>query len=166
MWRDVRGKVIQFYMTLFSSYEHEGLQIDNVWHIFTLQYMFMIRIQEELNDFKQYWNHHPIESENNRTPIQLILLRNNSINYDVPLDLENYDVGNNIVNDINQLDNVNENIQQVICEPIKCPLSPANLSSFKQQISPLNKYVSIDELSDRFHHALNLVLDLRDSQIN
>ena len=41
MWKDVRDKVIQFYMTLFTSYEREGLEIQNVWHIFTLQYMFI-----------------------------------------------------------------------------------------------------------------------------
>ena len=40
MWEDVRDEVIQFYMTLFTSYEREGLKIQNVWHIFTLQYMF------------------------------------------------------------------------------------------------------------------------------
>ena len=69
-------------MTLFTSYEREGLEIQNVQHIFTLQYMFMQRIQEELSDFKSHWNNHPLESEHNRSPLQLILLRNCDINYD------------------------------------------------------------------------------------
>ena len=61
-------------MTLFTSYEREGLEIQNVQHIFTLQYMFMQRIQEELSDFKSHWNNHPLESEHNRSPLQLKLL--------------------------------------------------------------------------------------------
>ena len=77
MWRDVRKEVIRYYMTLFASYERERLEIDDVWHIFTLKYMFMPRIQEQLNEFKSNWNDHPLESEHNCTPLQLILIRNN-----------------------------------------------------------------------------------------
>ena len=51
-------------------------------HIFSLQNMFIQRIQEELNDFKSHWDNHPLESEHNRSPLQLILLRNCDINYD------------------------------------------------------------------------------------
>ena len=43
--------------------------------------MFFQRIQEELNDFKSHWDNHPLESEHNRSPLQLILLRNCDINY-------------------------------------------------------------------------------------
>ena len=51
-------------MTLFASYEIEGLNTNNLTHIFTLQYMFMPRKQEVLNNFKAYWNNHPLETEN------------------------------------------------------------------------------------------------------
>ena len=44
-----------------------------MWHVFTLQYMLMTRIQEELNDFMQFWNNHPIRTENNRSPMQLMI---------------------------------------------------------------------------------------------
>jgi hypothetical protein len=163
MWRDVRGKVIQYYMTLFKGYEKEGFLIDDVWHIFTLQYMFMYRIQENLNDFKSFWNNHPLESEHNRTPIQLILLAKNKINYDYPIDLENFNIE---VNHIGLHDvNADEDIPQVTCEPLICPLTPHNLNILKQRILPLTKYTPKAELTDWFHAALTLVLDLRDTQL-
>ena len=98
MLRDVRKEVIQYYMTLFASYEREGLEIDNVWHIFTLQYMFMPRIQEQLNKFKFTLNNHPLESEHDCTLLQLILIRNNETDYSDPLDLEHFGVEGEVIN--------------------------------------------------------------------
>ena len=159
MWRDVRKEVIQYYMTLFASYEREGLEIDNVWHIFTLQYMFMPRIQEQLNDFKSNWNNHPLESEHNCTPLQLILIRNNEIDYSAPLDLEHFGVEGEIDNDYNEDD------IQAVCEPMICPLSPDNFTILKDEISPLTKDIPQHNLTDRFQFALTIVLDMRDIQI-
>ena len=159
MWKDVRDKVIQFYMTLFMSYEREGLDISNVWHIFTLQYMFMYRIQEELNDFKSHWNNHPLESEHNRSPLQLILLRNCDINYDDPINLEYFGV------DEEMNEELDEEFLQVICEPLISPLSPENLMHLKNQINPLTKHIPVSDLTDRFHFALNYVLELGQTQM-
>lgn len=151
-------------MQLFKEYEREGLEIDNIWHIFTLQYMFMNRIQEELIAFKSHWNNHPLESERNYSPLQLILLRNIDINYDEPIDLENYGVDANIYDD--EDDNEENEYAQVVCEPVLCPLSPENLLQLKQHISPLTIDIHQSELTDRFHYALNFVHDLREAQIN
>ena len=166
LWRDVKGKVIEFYKTLFFTFEREGLNVDNIWHIFTLQYMFMNRIQENLDDFKSIWNNHPIETEHNRTPIQLILLARDKINYTDPLDSVNFNIELNQV-ERNDDDNVVENAQvkQVKCDPIICPLTPSNLAILKQNILPLTKLTPDNELSDWFHAALKLVLDLRDNQL-
>ena len=133
-------------MTLFTSYEREGSEIQNVRHIFTLKYMFMQRIQEELNDFKSHWNNHPLESEHNRSPLQLILLKNCDINYDDPVNLETF--------------GVDEEYEQLIP-----PFSPENLMHLKNQINPLTKYVPVSDLIDRFHFALNIVLELRSAQM-
>ena len=59
-------------MHLFKEYERQGFKIDNVWHIFTLQYMFLSGIQGELNAFKLHWNNHPLDNEGNYSPLQLI----------------------------------------------------------------------------------------------
>ena len=74
LWRDVRNKVIQFYIDLFKSFEKVGMKIDDVWHIFTLQYLFMPRIQDDLNEFKETWNNHALSTESNRTPLQLLII--------------------------------------------------------------------------------------------
>ena len=159
MWRDVREKVIQFYIILFAEYEREGFDIGNVWHVFTLQYMFMNRIQEELNDFKQFWNNHPIRTENNRSPIQLMILRYNNIDFNEPIDYENYGVDSD--DDLNDED---EDNQQVVCDPIRCPLSDANFNELKHRISPINSNIPVVELTNRFQTALEIVLDYRDIQ--
>jgi hypothetical protein len=145
-------------MTLFASYEREGLEIDNVWHIFTLKYMFMPRIQKQLNEFKSNWNNHPLESEHNCTPLQLILIRNNEKNYIDPLDLEPFGVEGKIDNEYNEED------VQAVCLTIH-PLSPDNLTILKDEISPLTKDIPQHNLTDRFQFALTIVLDMKDVQI-
>lgn len=158
LWRDVRDKVIEFYMRLFASYEREGFNINNICHIFTLQYMFMPRIQEDLNNFKSYWNNHPLTTENNRTPIQMILLNTHNINYDAPVDILNYGVEENG-------EYVEEDNPQVECNPIICPLNPENLLIFKETIQPLTLATPDIELTNIFIFALGIFLDLYDNQI-
>ena len=157
MWRDVRGKVIQFYMSLFKSYEREGLDINNLTHIYTLQYMFMPRIQEDLNNFKAYWNNHPLESENNRTPHQLILLHSAAINNDMPIDLLHYGVENDD-------GDVDEDNPQVMCDAIICPLNADNLIILRHNIIPLSMAVPDTQLTNLFHQALRLIIDLISNQ--
>ena len=158
MWRDVRAKVIQYYMSLFASYERNGLDINNLTHMFTLQYMFMPRIQEDLNNFKSYWNTHPLETEHNRTPHQLILLNNEAINYDEPIDLIHYGVEDND-------EYVEENNAQVQCDALRCPLTADNLLILKQTNIQLTMAVPDTELTNLFHAALNTVIGLISNQV-
>ena len=57
--------------------------------LFILQYMFMLRIQEDFNKFITYWNNHPLAAENNRTPLQMFFLHTDDINYGEPIDIFN-----------------------------------------------------------------------------
>jgi hypothetical protein len=145
-------------MTLFASYEREGFNINNVCHIFTLQYMFMPRIQEDLDNFKLYWNNHPLATENNRTPLQMILLHTDDINYDEPIDILNYGV-----EDI--ADGIEEDNPRVECNPIRCPLSQDNLLIFRETVQPLTMAISDGALTDIFIFALRVLNDLHDHQI-
>ena len=128
LWRDVRNKVIQFYMDLFKSFERLGMRIDNPWHIFTLQYMFMTRIQEDLNLFKNIWNNHALSTEQNRTPLQLLLLRRDDIAPDENIDVDKYGVDE--LDDADEEDAVAEHYR-VPCDPLLYPLTPENLLFFK-----------------------------------
>ena len=140
-------------MSLFASYERNGLDINNLTHMFTLQYMFMPRIQEDLNNFKSYWNNHPLETEHNRTSHQLILLNNDAINYDEPIDLIHYGV-----EDIDEY--VEENNAQVQCDALMCPLL-----ILKQTNIQLTMAVPDTELTNLFHAALNTVIGLISNQV-
>lgn len=107
----------------------------------------MPRIQEELNNFKSYWNNHPLATENNRTPLQMILLHMEDINYNEPIDFLNYGVEVNA-------EHVEEDNPQVECNPIRCPLNPVNLVTFKEAAEPLTMETPDNVLSNMFIFAL------------
>jgi hypothetical protein len=120
--------------------------------------MFMPRIQEDLNNFKAYWNNHPLETENNRTPHQLILLNSASINNDIPIDLLHYGVENDD-------ENIDEDNPQVICDAIICPLNADNLITLRQTIIPLSMAVPDAEISNLFYQALRIINHLISIQV-
>lgn len=72
LWRDVyRGCTILFY-DLFSYMEECGiLYVNSDIHLFCLHYVFIPRINEALSAFTEGWNHHPLSSQKNQSPIQL-----------------------------------------------------------------------------------------------
>jgi hypothetical protein len=162
LWRDVRNKVIQFYMDLFKSFERTGMLIDNEWHIFTLQYMFMTRIQEDLNLFKNIWNNHALSTEQNKTPLQLMILRRDDTAPDECIDVDEYGVDEFDVDD--EEDAVADHFR-VPCDPLVCPLSPENLLVFKARVLPLSMATRIEDLSDWYYTALEYVLQLKDTQL-
>ena len=72
LWRDVFTYVLQHYYNLFYFLESNGeLDPDNEVHMFALQYVFMPRINRALDYFTTQWNHHPIRTEGNKSPLQL-----------------------------------------------------------------------------------------------
>ena len=54
--------------------ENEGiLDIGNDVHLYALRYVFKARINNSLKAFAEGWNHHPLSSEGNMSPVQLWL---------------------------------------------------------------------------------------------
>ena len=47
------------------------LNVDNNIHMFCLHYIFLPRINHAVNQFLEAWNHHPLSSMRNLSPIQL-----------------------------------------------------------------------------------------------
>lgn len=137
------------------------MRIDNPWHIFTLQYMFMTRIQEDLNLFKNIWNNHALSTEQNRTPLQLLLLRRDDIAPDENIDVDEYGVDE--LDDADEEDAVAEHCR-VPCDPLLCPLTPENLLVFKARVAPLSMATRIEDLSDWYYTALEYVLQLKELQ--
>lgn len=158
LWKDVRSKVIEFYMNLFKKFERQGMDIDNIVHIYTLQYMFMPRIQADLDSFKLMWNHHPVSTEHNLSPIQMLLLRANSFAPNVvPND---YGVEGIFEEDDDGL----ENEIHVECNPLRCPLTPENVIILKIRINPLTLQTPLEDLAPWYYSALQIVNELHDSQ--
>lgn len=72
LWRDVNRIVCARFRDIFLSMEHEGLlDPDNYVDILILQRIFLPRIREALNAFIEIWDHHPMSSEGNKTPLRL-----------------------------------------------------------------------------------------------
>ena len=60
---------------IFTMLEHHGyLDIDNSKHMFLLHKIYLPRINTALEYFRNAWNNHPMSSEHNRSPVQLMLM--------------------------------------------------------------------------------------------
>lgn len=143
-------------MDLFRSFEKMGMRIDDDWHLFVLQYLFIPRIQEDLNLFKNIWNNHALSTEQNRTPLQLMLLRRDTIAPDVLLDENVYGVDND-----DEGENVDDAVAEhyrVPCDPIVCPLSPHNLALFKLNVQPLSMATPTADLEECYYSTLRYVI--------
>lgn len=121
----------------------------------------MTRIQEDLNLFKNIWNNHALSTEQNRTPLQLLLLRRDDIAPDENIDIDEYGVDE--LDDADEEDAVAEHCR-VPCDPLLCPLTPENLLVFKARVAPLSMATRIEDLSDWYYTALEYVLQLKELQ--
>lgn len=72
LWRDVFTGCTYVYYCTFRYLEEEGyLDIHNECHLYSLQYVYIPRINKHLQQFKDGWDNHPISSERNSSPNQL-----------------------------------------------------------------------------------------------
>jgi len=72
LWRDVYRSVTSSFVALFNELEEIGaLSTDNETDMYCLHYVFIPRINAALSSFQLAWNHHPLSTENNLSPLQL-----------------------------------------------------------------------------------------------
>ena len=73
LWRDMHKSVTILFYKLFYYMEDEGL-VDplNELHMWSLQYVFIPRINKALIEFVSCWNNHSIRTAHNHTPQQLL----------------------------------------------------------------------------------------------
>ena len=70
LWRDVFRVVLSSYYELFYQMEDDGIiDVDIELHMFLLQYIFMPRMRQSLAHFCSMWNHHPMRTVNNQSPL-------------------------------------------------------------------------------------------------
>ena len=143
-----------------------GMKIDDTWHIFVLQYLFIPRIQEDLNQFKTIWNNHALSTEQNRTPLQLLILRKDNIAPDVLIDENNYGVDSDVDDEEEDIDEAVADHYRVPCDPIVCPLSPHNLALFKLDVQPLSMATPTSDLEECYYATLHYVMQIKQTQCN
>lgn len=72
MWSDVYQGCTLLYYQLFYYMEEIGLlDIEDEIQLFCLHYVFLPRINNSLREFMTTWNHHPLSTKSNRSPLQL-----------------------------------------------------------------------------------------------
>ena len=72
LWRDLfQGCTSLFYSLFYEMEKQRVLNINNDAHMYSLQYIFIPRINHALFQFKEAWNNHPLSSMRNLSPIQL-----------------------------------------------------------------------------------------------
>lgn len=71
LWRDLWLAVTRIYCDVLHDLEGGFLSIDNVAHLFCVHYVFLPRLQEDLDTFPYDQNNHALRTEGNMTPTQL-----------------------------------------------------------------------------------------------
>ena len=137
LWRDMRTHTIQFYIVFFTFLEtNHGMELGNLLHIYTLQYLFLPRINDELRQFIDIWNNHKLSTEHHRSPHQLLNDLSESTATAIHIDESDTDYGVDN-NNVESTEEINEDISHVQCLPLECPLEEAQLTEYRQRVSPL-----------------------------
>lgn len=154
LWRDLWMAVTSVYYELLHSLEEDGL-LDpaNSLHLFCAQYIFVPRLQIDLDVFREGWDNHPLRTEQNMTPNQLwnIGLLQNPVA--APEDLE--DIDSRLLNWNPNCLNEEECAVGVVLPPIQCPLGPQAMAGLRSTINPITP--SRDNGKDIYRAALDYV---------
>ncbi|KAL3987754.1 hypothetical protein ACER0C_014869 [Sarotherodon galilaeus] len=68
LWRDLWVAVTCIYYDVLHNLEEEGLlDISNAAHLFCCHYVFLPRLEDDLNTFCSGWDNHPLRTENNES---------------------------------------------------------------------------------------------------
>ncbi|XP_008304281.1 uncharacterized protein LOC103375742, partial [Stegastes partitus] len=129
LWRDVWMAVTSVYYELLHGLEEDCLlDPSNSLHLFCAQYVFVPRLQKDLDTFASGWDNHPLRTEQNLTHNQLWTI--GLLQHPVAAP-ENVEV---------QLKNVKsdeETAGGVVLPPIQCPLGPHAMAGLRAAIDPV-----------------------------
>jgi len=153
LWRDMRNVVLDFYIVLFREFEKDGMDIHDNVAMYVLRYMFLPRIQQDLDQFIRSWNGHHVSTERYLTPLQMMELRK----CDVPPAPEElvyvaYD---------DEDDKLLPNQPHVTTDVLGSPFDEdEQLRYFEQQVQPLQLSESNAALTYRFVDAIKVARDV------
>jgi hypothetical protein len=144
-WRDCFEKELEFYKELFEYLQDDlGYDFDAAVDQFVLHYLFLDHINESLQSFVASWNIHQLSTTvGNLNPLQLLTMHQ-AKSGDTPVIIEEenedeedfneeFDAGEE---EIGTAAGDDEQPQQLIVEPLQCPLDEAHLDFFQQRFTP------------------------------
>lgn len=74
LWRDVWNGLSNVYHSLFTLLEQDGiLDINSETHLWALQYVYMPRIDRDLQHFVNQWNHHGLRTTRYMSPYRMFV---------------------------------------------------------------------------------------------
>ncbi|CAH3187569.1 unnamed protein product, partial [Porites lobata] len=74
LWRDVFRCICHVFYYIFYAMEQTGvLDVENPIHMFTLQYVYLARINNALSEWMVSFNDHPVQTEHSWSPNQMWL---------------------------------------------------------------------------------------------
>ncbi len=154
-WRDLTKEVLSFYREFFFKIEKDyHVDFTNERTKFCVKYMFMNRINDDLNRYIEIWNCHKLSTEHNKSPNQLMvenLDKSGAILVQV-IPNEFVDEGGNEV--------YGNGVEQhfVNVDPIYCPLDDLQLAIFMDNWRPFD--LQDDDLENNFMSALLMCMAL------
>lgn len=139
LWRDTFRCVAQTYYALFYEMEdNDQLCVDNEIDLFSLHFVFLPRINVQLQHFASAWNHHPVRTENGFSPIQL--WRRGLLSASPDFQCELFD-GMTVANDYgvesNNLHRSNVDYELINIPEINVNLNQEQVQEIEQNFNPL-----------------------------
>ncbi|XP_076879404.1 uncharacterized protein LOC143527908 isoform X2 [Brachyhypopomus gauderio] len=138
LWRDVWLSVTQLYYEVLHGLEEDGLlDLSDSLHMFCVHYVFLARLEHDLQIFTEGWDNHPLQSEGGLSPNQLWVLghmQNSSGDSEENLQFQNLEL---FGTDWESFDSANEEPFGVQVPRIESPLPPTVMETIKSIINPL-----------------------------
>jgi hypothetical protein len=149
-WRDMWNGATNVFHELFTFMEHQNVLLpDDPFHLWSLHYVFLPRINRALTEFVDQWNNHRMRTEGGQSPLQLFVARS--------LGITNSGVTamNGAFDGVPQVSSPNSTYQNnlrqtrpapgfslnsdtsVIVPNTQCPLTQENFRRLTQTVNPL-----------------------------
>ncbi|XP_071340932.1 uncharacterized protein [Trachinotus anak] len=157
LWRDLWAAVTCIYYDVLHYLEEEGfLSIANETHLFCCHFVFLPRLQDDLDTFRNGWDNHPLRTESHMTPNQLWEL--GRTHYPVP------EPDNTEGMDIPDIEWENSGLPcddhlSIIVPHTACPMTDGQLTSLRDAVDPraasqsfgADIYIAAVQFCDQFH---------------
>ena len=143
---------------MFTGFEDAGMDLNNLLDIFTLQYLFLPRINADLQQFIAMWNNHKLSTESNHTPVQILNYFRIKDTADPGQIVDEFAANEEDEFAAPSLEAIE--LQRVECNPRECPLSNEQMIEFRERVKPLTLAVPFSDLEEMYGEGINVIHDI------